>query len=170
MPEAYDDYRRLLERADVDMICVGAPNYTHREIVVAAAEAGKHVVCEKPLARTHGRGATRCSPPPERAGIKLMYAELICFAPRYVRAKELMDEGAFGRVFQIKHGESHYGPHSDWFWQGELLRRRRVDGHGLPQHRDHPLALRQAGRSSRSPRSSARSCTATAPTWRTTPW
>ena len=55
-----------------------------------------------------------------RADVKLMYAELICFAPRYVRAKELMDEGAFGRVFQIKHGETHYGPHSDWFWNGEL--------------------------------------------------
>jgi myo-inositol 2-dehydrogenase/D-chiro-inositol 1-dehydrogenase len=37
-----------------------------------------------------------------------------------VRAKELMDEGAFGRVFQIKHGETHYGPHSDWFWDGDL--------------------------------------------------
>ena len=36
-----------------------------------------------------------------------------------MRAKELIDEGAFGRVFQIKHGEQHSGPHSDWFWQGE---------------------------------------------------
>ena len=106
----------------------------------------------------------------ERAEIKLMYAELICFAPRYVRAKELMDEGAFGRVFQIKHGETHYGPHSDWFWHGDLCRRRRDDGHGLPQRRDHPLAVRQAADRDRSPPSSARSCTATAPTSRTTPW
>ncbi len=119
VPEAYDDYRRVLERADVDMVCVGAPNNTHREIVVAAAAAGKHVVCEKPLARTLA-DAREMLDAAERAGIKLMYAELICFAPRYVRAKELMDEGAFGRVFQVKHGESHYGPHSDWFWQGEL--------------------------------------------------
>jgi myo-inositol 2-dehydrogenase/D-chiro-inositol 1-dehydrogenase len=116
---AYDDVRRLLERADIDMICIGAPNYVHREIGVAAAEAGKHIVCEKPLARTMAEGDEMLAAA-ERAGIKLMYAELICFAPRYVRAKELMDEGAFGRVFQIKHGETHYGPHSDWFWDGDL--------------------------------------------------
>ena len=57
----------------------------------------------------------------ERAGVKLMYAELICFAPRYVRAKELMDEGAFGRVFQIKHGESHYGPTRNGSGRASLL-------------------------------------------------
>jgi myo-inositol 2-dehydrogenase/D-chiro-inositol 1-dehydrogenase len=118
VPAVFDDYRRLLERADIDMVCVGAPNYTHRDIVVAAAAAGKHVVCEKPLARTIAE-ADEMLAAADRAGIKLMYAELVCFAPRYVRAKELMDEGAFGRVFQIKHGETHYGPHSDWFWQGD---------------------------------------------------
>ncbi len=116
---AYDDFRRLLERDDIDVISVGAPNFTHRDIVVAAAQAGKHVICEKPLARTMAEGDEMIAAC-ESAGVKLMYAELICFAPRYVRAKELMDEGAFGRVFQIKHGETHYGPHSDWFWKGEL--------------------------------------------------
>ena len=117
--DSYDDYRRLLERDDIDMICIGTPNYTHREIAVAAAEAGKHIVCEKPLARTMAEGDEMLAAA-DRAGVKLMYAELICFAPRYVRAKELMDEGAFGRVFQIKHGETHYGPHSEWFWNGDL--------------------------------------------------
>lgn len=116
---SYDDARRLLERPDVDMVCIGAPNFVHRDIAVAAAEAGKHIVCEKPLARTMAE-ADEMIAAARRAGVKLMYAELICFAPRYVRAKELMDEGAFGRVFQIRHGETHYGPHSDWFWQGPL--------------------------------------------------
>jgi myo-inositol 2-dehydrogenase / D-chiro-inositol 1-dehydrogenase len=116
---AYDDFRRILERNDIDMLCIGAPNYLHREIAVAAAEAGKHIVCEKPLARTMAE-ADEMLAAADRAGVKLMYAELICFAPRYVRAKELMDEDAFGRVFQIKHGETHYGPHSDWFWDGSL--------------------------------------------------
>ena len=88
---AYDDYRRLLERADIDMICVGAPNFTHRDIVVAAAEAGKHVVCEKPLARTMAE-ADEMLAAADRAGIKLMYAELICFAPS-LRARQ----GAHGR-------------------------------------------------------------------------
>ncbi len=166
---AYDDARRLLERPDVDMICIGAPNFVHRDIGVAAAEAGKHIVCEKPLARTMAE-ADEMIAAARRAGVKLMYAELICFAPRYVRAKELMDEGAFGRVFQIRHGETHYGPHSDWFWQGRLVRRRRDDGHGLPQRRGHPLAVRQAG--DRERHRDAGHVRARRPhrRWRTTPW
>ena len=119
VPHPVDDYRHVLERDDVDMICVGSPNFTHHEIVLAAADAGKHVVCEKPLALTLAE-ADEMIAAAAKARVKLGYAELICFAPRYVRAKELMDEGAFGRVFQIRHGETHYGPHSDWFWRGEL--------------------------------------------------
>ena len=118
IPTAYDDYRRVLERDDIDMVCVGTPNYTHREIVVAAAEAGKQIVCEKPLARTMA-DADAMLAAAAHAAVKLMYAELICFAPKYVRAKQLIDEGALGRVFHIKHGEQHYGPHSEWFWHGE---------------------------------------------------
>jgi predicted dehydrogenase len=116
--DSYGDYRRLLDRDDIDMVCVGTPNDTHRDIVLAAAQAGKHIVCEKPLARTLAE-ADEMIAATDNADVKLMYAELICFAPKYVRAKELIDEGAFGRVFQIKHGEQHSGPHSDWFWQGE---------------------------------------------------
>jgi myo-inositol 2-dehydrogenase / D-chiro-inositol 1-dehydrogenase len=116
--DSYGDYRSLLERDDIDLVCVGTPNDTHRDIVVDAAQAGKHIICEKPLARTLAE-ADEMIAATEEAGVKLMYAELICFAPKYVRAKELIDEGAFGRVFQIKHGEQHSGPHSDWFWQGE---------------------------------------------------
>jgi predicted dehydrogenase len=49
-----------------------------------------------------------------------MYAEEICFAPKYVRAKELADEGALGEVYLVRQSEQHYGPHSDWFWDPEL--------------------------------------------------
>ena len=104
----------VLSDPDIDVVHVCTPNDLHYPVSKKALEAGKHVVCEKPLARTLA-DAREMLDAAERAGIKLMYAELICFAPRYMRAKELMDEGAFGRVFQIKHGESHYGPHSDWF-------------------------------------------------------
>ena len=55
-----------------------------------------------------------------RAGVKLMYAEELCFAPKYVRAKELADEGALGEVYLVRQSEQHYGPHSDWFWDPEL--------------------------------------------------
>ncbi len=115
---SYGDYRELLERDDVDVVCVASPNDTHCSVVVDAASAGKHIICEKPLARTLAEADIMIAAA-ERAGVQLMYAELLCFAPKYVRAKELMAEGAFGSVFQIRHGEQHFGPHSDWFWQGE---------------------------------------------------
>ena len=45
-----------------------------------------------------------------------MYGENLCFAPKYVRAKQLADEGALGDVYYVRQIECHYGPHSDWFW------------------------------------------------------
>jgi predicted dehydrogenase len=45
-----------------------------------------------------------------------MYGENLCFAPKYVRAKELADEGALGDVYYVRQLECHYGPHADWFW------------------------------------------------------
>jgi myo-inositol 2-dehydrogenase / D-chiro-inositol 1-dehydrogenase len=111
----YSDYRALLEDADVSLICVGVPNDLHRDVVVAAAEAGKHVICEKPLARTLAE-ADEMLAACEAADVRLMYAEELCFAPKYVRAKELVDEGALGDVFLVQQGEQHFGPHSDWFW------------------------------------------------------
>ena len=51
----------------------------------------------------------------KEAGVKLMYAEELCFTPKYVRAKQLVDEGALGRVYLIKQSEKHFGPHSAWF-------------------------------------------------------
>jgi predicted dehydrogenase len=52
----------------------------------------------------------------KNAGVKLMYAEELCFAPKYVRAKQLVDEGALGKVYLVKQCEKHFGPHADWFW------------------------------------------------------
>ena len=119
IPAWHDDYRELAARPDVDLVCVAAPNYLHRDIAVAAAQAGKHVICEKPLARTL-READEMIAACRDAGVKLMYAEEICFAPQYVRAKELADEGALGDVYLVRQTEQHFGPHSDWFWDPEL--------------------------------------------------
>jgi predicted dehydrogenase len=119
IPAWHTDYRDLVIRPDVDVVCVGAPNFLHRDITVAAAQAGKHVICEKPLARTLAE-ADEMIAACRGAGVKLMYAEDICFAPKYVRAKELADEGALGDVYLVRQSEQHFGPHSDWFWDPEL--------------------------------------------------
>jgi len=50
------------------------------------------------------------------AGKPLMYAENLCFTPKYVRAKELVDQGAIGKVFRVRQIEKHSGPHAAWFW------------------------------------------------------
>ena len=118
IPAYHDDYRRLLEDDAIDIVSVAVPNHLHRDVVVAAASAGKHVICEKPLARTLAE-ADEMIAACETAGCLLMYAEELCFAPKYVRAKELVDEGALGRVFMVQQGEQHFGPHSDWFWDVE---------------------------------------------------
>ena len=111
----HTDYRALIEQPDVDVVCIGAPNDLHRDIAVAAASAGKHVICEKPLARTLAEADAMLAAC-RSAGVLLMYAEELCFAPKYVRAKELADEGALGEVHLVRQGEQHFGPHSDWFW------------------------------------------------------
>jgi len=115
IPRAFDDYRDMLAVKDIQMINICAPNYLHAQIAVDAAAAGKHVVCEKPLCRNLEE-ADRMIDACRRAGVLLMYAEELCFAPKYVRAKTLIDEGAIGRAFLVKQSEEHDGPHKPWFW------------------------------------------------------
>jgi len=97
------------------MIHVSAPNYVHARITIDAARAGKHVICEKPLCVTLEE-ADEMIDGCKKAGVLLLYAEELFFAPKYVKAKQMADEGAFGRIHLVKQGEKHSGPHADWFW------------------------------------------------------
>jgi len=119
IPDAYDDYRRLLERDDIDAVVIGVPNYLHEELVAAAAAAGKHILIEKPFARTLEEGQ-RMLDAVDRAGVHMVYGEMLCFSPKYLRAKRLVDEGALGDVFLVKQSEMHDGPHMPWFWDVTL--------------------------------------------------
>lgn len=118
IPHAYEDYRRLLERDDIDAVTVGIPNYLHAQVVQEAADAGKHILCEKPFCVTLEE-ARRMIDACKANDVQLVYGEMLCFAPKYVRAKTLVDEGALGDVFLVKQSEEHDGPHSDWFWDVE---------------------------------------------------
>jgi predicted dehydrogenase len=112
---AFEDYRELLKLKDIDLVTVAIPNDLHARVTLEAAAAGKHVVCEKPLCRTLEE-ADRMIDACRKAGVLLLYAEELCFAPKYVRAKQLVDEGALGKVFLVKQSEEHFGPHEPWFW------------------------------------------------------
>lgn len=115
VPNVYTDYRDLLQQSDVDMVIVGAPNDLHCTIACAAAAAGKHVVMEKPLCLNLAE-ADRMIVACKTGGVKLMYAEELCFAPKYVRLKQLLDSGALGTPTLIKQSEKHDGPHAPHFW------------------------------------------------------
>src|SRR2546423_6519125 len=98
------DYRRLLELPEVDAVSLCLPNDLHCAAAVDAAAAGKHVLCEKPLCMTLEE-ADRMTGACRAAGVRLMYAEELCFTPKYVRARELAVEGALGEVFLVKQSE-----------------------------------------------------------------
>src|SRR5579872_6824302 len=115
IPNAFEDHRDLLKLKDLDLVTLGVPNDLHCRITLDAAAAGKHIVCEKPLCRTLEE-ADRMIDACRKAGVLLMYAEELCFAPKYVRAKQLVDEGALGKAFLVKQSEEHFGPHEPWFW------------------------------------------------------
>jgi len=118
IPHHFTSLDQLLARDDIDMVVIGAPNDLHCEITLAAARAGKHVVVEKPLCVNLAE-ADRMIAACQRAKVKLMYAEELCFTPKYVRLKELLDEGALGKPVLLKQSEKHDGPHAAHFWDVE---------------------------------------------------
>ncbi len=115
IPRVFLDYRSMLAEKDIDMVTIAAPNSLHCQMTCDAARAGKHVVCEKPLAMTLAE-ADEMIDTCQREGVLLMYAEELFFTPKYVKAKEMADQGAFGKVHLVKQSEKHFGPHGDWFW------------------------------------------------------
>ena len=119
IPRAFTDYKRMLEEDDIEMVTITAPNYLHARMTVDIANAGKHVVCEKPLCVTLEEADMMIETCAHR-GVLLMYAEELYFTPKYVKAKEMADQGAFGKVYMVKQSEKHFGPHAAWFWDVDL--------------------------------------------------
>ena len=115
IPQEFTDYRQLLAQPGIQMVVVGVPNHLHCQVVLDAAAAKKHVVIEKPLCLNLAE-ADRMIAACRTHGVKLMYAEELCFAPKYVRLKQLLDSGALGRPTFLKQSEKHDGPHAAHFW------------------------------------------------------
>jgi len=114
----FSDYKKMLAEEDIKMVTIAAPNYLHAQMTVDIASAGKHVVCEKPLCMTMEE-ADMMIETCRSKGVLLMYAEELFFTPKYVKAKEMADQGAFGKVYMVKQAEKHFGPHAPWFWDVE---------------------------------------------------
>ena len=95
------DWRRLMERDDIDLIDIGSPNVTHHEIAVAAAQAGKWVACEKPLAMS-SEEAQEMTLAVEEAGVPNMVWYNYRRVPSVALARQLVDEGRIGRPFHYR--------------------------------------------------------------------
>ena len=126
---AYDDYRHLLDRKDIDLIDLCVPNDLHEPLTVAAANAGKHVVCEKPLTGYFGgptahepvgntpkrimlaealASADRMLDAVHRAGTRLMYAENWLYSPAVQKANRLIGASG-GVILEMRASECHSG-------------------------------------------------------------
>src|ERR1700731_5423565 len=95
------DWRKLIERKDIDLIDIGTPNNTHAEIALAAARAGKMILCEKPLAMTGPEGLKMVEAV-EKAGVPNMVWYNYRRVPAVTLAKKLIDEGRLGKIFHYR--------------------------------------------------------------------
>jgi predicted dehydrogenase len=114
----YDDLDRLLSESAVDVVDVCLPNYLHHDACMKAAAQNKHLIIEKPFALTLEEADEMIAECKKR-NLKLMYAEELCFAPKYERVRALAAHGAVGKVYMLKQSEKHSGPHSGWFYKKE---------------------------------------------------
>ncbi len=96
----YTDWRELLDDDSVDAVSVLLPHHLHRDVAVAAAEAGKHVLCEKPMATSLDECDAMISAA-DAAGVVLMVGQILRFRQANIRARELIREGAVGEVRNV---------------------------------------------------------------------
>jgi len=110
--DGYADYRRVIDRRDIHAIVIATPTELHREIAVAAAAAGKHVLCEKPMAMNVAECAAMVEAT-DRAGVILQIGFMRRYSESFIQAKQRIEAGEIGRVVQVKtltHGPSYPRP------------------------------------------------------------
>jgi predicted dehydrogenase len=149
VPHVYDDYRRLAESPDVDVVDICATTDVHHEIAIAAARAGKHVIVEKPLTGYFGdaaeprdtmlsvalRNSDAVLDAVASAGVTLCYAEDFIYAPPVAKLRRLLEVSG-GALLELRAEESHSGSHA------EYARRWRTAGGGaLLRMGSHPVGV-----------------------------
>lgn len=134
IPNVYEDYRKVLERGDVDIVDICVPNHLHEPFTLEAIRAGKHVICEKPLTGYFGgpeasdpvgetpkgvmlqaavRSADRMIAAAKERGVQLMYAENWLYSPAIRKAGRLV-EASRGTILEIRAQECHSGSHASY--------------------------------------------------------
>ena len=120
---ATDDYRRVLDRADVDAVDICLPHQLHAEVAVAAAGAGKHVLVEKPMACTLEECRTMVETA-ERAGVTLMVAQTQRYMPSYRGVRRLCASGELGAIRAVRFDSMQNLPEilppHHWLFDGQI--------------------------------------------------
>jgi len=111
LPKTYNGYEALLADPDIEAVYIPLPNHLHKQWTVAAARAGKHVLCEKPIALNAGEAQEMVDACRE-AGVHLAEAFMYRYHPRVIRMKQLVESGAIGQLRAI-HGVFSYNGAAD---------------------------------------------------------
>ncbi|MFO8007261.1 MAG: Gfo/Idh/MocA family oxidoreductase [Candidatus Brocadiia bacterium] len=119
IPHWTTDLEEAVTHEETDVVIVGVPNFLHEPAVLAAAQAGKAVLCTKPLGRTAPE-ALRMLRAVEEAGVFAGYLEDLVYTPKTLKALASVRQGGVGDVLWVRSRETHPGPHSAWFWDAEL--------------------------------------------------
>ncbi len=112
IPRSYGSYEDLLADSEIEAVYIPLPNHVHPHWAVAAAQAGKHVLCEKPLA-TSSQLATQMIDAAERSGVKLMEAFMYRLHPLWVEVRRLLADGAVGELRAVQAVFSYYNDDPD---------------------------------------------------------
>jgi len=117
----FSDYRDLIANGGVDAVDICLPHHLHADAIIAAAEAGKHVLCEKPLCITTEQ-ADKISKVVQDSGITLMCAHNQLFMPPVAKARALIQSGVLGKVYELRTTDSFFnrGLNKDMGWRGSL--------------------------------------------------
>jgi predicted dehydrogenase len=119
IPRYTTDMDEAISDPETDLVIVGLPNFVHKEAILKACEAKKHVLCTKPLAM-NAPEAKEVLQAVEKAGVFHGYLEDLAYTPKTLKALDMIRKGTCGRILWTRSREAHPGPHSDWFWNKKL--------------------------------------------------
>jgi predicted dehydrogenase len=118
IPRSETDLSTLIAGGGIDLFLIALPNEAHLPVSLALSAAKRNQVCTKPLGR-NSREARQMLEAAVSSGALHGYAETEVFAPAVVKARQMIEDGALGKVLWVRSRESHSGPHSAHFWDVE---------------------------------------------------
>jgi predicted dehydrogenase len=108
IPKAYGSYEELLADDEIDVVYIPLPNHLHVEWTIKAMQAGKHVLCEKPIGLSSAEAQKLVDATKDYPNIKVMEAFMYRFHPQWIKAKSLVDNGIIGELKTIHSFFSYY--------------------------------------------------------------